>query len=125
MTTQLQSLEADILTGGVIDDAAVDIIRRELPAANRIEKELVTFLLLMRQKARSVCLAFERLVFEALKDNALRDGSIGAEEARWLRQVLFADGKITEDEKALLRELKREARRTSPEFQVLYGECMN
>ena len=39
--------------------------------------------------------------------------------------ALFADGQIDDREKKFLRDLKSAARRTSPEFQVLYGECMN
>lgn len=122
--TTLQTLQSKILADGVIDDAEVELLRRELYIDNQIDKEDVEFLMELRSEARSVCPAFEELFFQALKDNVLQDGSIEGEEAHWLRAMLFADGKIDDREKKFLRDLKREARQTSPEFQILYGECM-
>jgi hypothetical protein len=71
-----------------------------------------------------VCPAFEQLFFQAVKDNVLTDGSIDAEEASWLRAMLFADGVIDDREKQFLRELRKEARQVSPEFKKLCDECL-
>ena len=38
--------------------------------------------------------AFEQFFYQAIKDHILADGRIDAEEAAWLRRMLFADGKI-------------------------------
>ena len=54
----------------------------------------------------------------------LTDGSIDADEAAWLRKMLFADGKIDAREKQFLRDLTSEAYQVSREFQQLYEECM-
>ena len=120
----LQKLKVEVLADGRIDEEEVTRLRDELYADGKIDKEEVEFLIALRNEARDVCTAFEEFFFEAVKENVLTDGSIDAEEAGWLRQMLFADGKIDEREKKFLRELKREARRISPDFQQLYDECM-
>jgi hypothetical protein len=94
-----QRLKAEVLADGVIGDPKVQLIRRELSAGDRIDKGFVDFLRALRDEARSACPAFEGLYFRALKDNALRYASLSAEEARWLRQTLFADGEIDEAQK--------------------------
>ncbi len=120
----LKQLKADILADGKIEDDEVEVIRRELYADGQIDQDEVEFLIALRNEARSTCPAFERLFFEAVKQNVLTDGSVDAEEADWLRRMLFADGKIDDNEKQFLRELRSQARKVSPEFQKLYDECM-
>jgi hypothetical protein len=39
--------------------------------------------------------------------------------------MLFADGKITDEERKFLHELKGEADQVSREFEVLFGESMD
>jgi hypothetical protein len=68
--------------------------------------------------------AFEQLLYKAIKDLILVDGWISAGETAWLRQVLFADGKIEDEERKFLHELKGEAQQVSPEFEALFKECM-
>ncbi len=65
-----------------------------------------------------------RMLFEAIRNVILRDGSIDAAEAAWLRSWIFADGKVDADEKHWLKELKLLADKVSPEFMALYNECM-
>ena len=120
----LQNLKAQVLADGKIEDHEVEIIRRELYADGQIDKDEVEFLIALRNEAKAVCPAFEELFFKAVKQNVLTDGSIDAEEAAWLRSMLFADGKIDDLEKKFLGELKKEAKRVSPEFQTLYDQCM-
>lgn len=38
--------------------------------------------------------------------------------------MLFADGKIKDEERKFLHEFKGEAKQVSPEFEVLFAECM-
>ena len=68
--------------------------------------------------------AFEHFFYEGVKAHILRDGRIGAEEASWLRRMLLADGKIDDQERRFLHELKGEAKQTSAEFEALFAECM-
>jgi uncharacterized tellurite resistance protein B-like protein len=125
MQYQLCPLSLQVLADGTIDDHEVELIRRELYADGKIDREEVDFLIALRNEARAVCPAFERLFFEAVKQNVLTDGSIDAAEAAWLRRMLFADGQIDAQEKQFLRDLKNEAQQVSAEFQQLYNECMN
>jgi hypothetical protein len=67
---------------------------------------------------------FDQFFFRAVKDHLLADGRIGAEAARWLRQVVLADGKIDDEGRRLLHELRGEAGQTSREFEALFAECM-
>ena len=68
--------------------------------------------------------SFETLLFEALRSVILEGGVITAEKTEWIRQFLFADGKIDPAEKHWLRELKKMADRVSPEFEALFQQCM-
>jgi hypothetical protein len=120
----LQKLKATILADGMIEDHEVEVIRQELYADGKIDKDEAEFLIALRNEARGVCPAFEELFFEAVKRNVLADGSIDAEEAGWLRRMLYADGKIDERERKFVWQLRHEASRVSPEFQQLYDECM-
>jgi uncharacterized tellurite resistance protein B-like protein len=120
----LKKLKALILADGVIEDDEVDAIRRVLYADGVIDQEEVEFLIALRNEAMSVTPAFEKLFFEAVKQNVLTDGTIDADEAGWLREMLFADGVIDEAERQFLRDLKAGATRVSPEFQRLYDECL-
>jgi len=58
------------------------------------------------------------------KDHFLAHGRIDAEEAAWLRRMLFADGRIKDEERKFLHELKGEAKQVSREFDVLFEESM-
>jgi hypothetical protein len=118
------------LADGVIDDTEVKILKKELWADGKIDQDEVEFLIdlrnLAQKKAKKGRLkpAFEKLFFKAVEQNVLADGSIDAEEARWLRTMLFADKKIDANEKKFLARLKKAAKSTSPAFDKLYDECM-
>src|SRR3954462_15599672 len=99
----LQKLKAEILADGRIEEQEVETIRRKLYADGQIDREEVEFLISLRNEAKSVCPAFEKLFFQALEQNVLEDGSIDATEAAWLRKMLFADGKVDDAEKQFLR----------------------
>lgn len=122
--SKLNELESRVLADGSIDDAEVELLRRELYGDGKIDQEEVEFLISLRSKAKTTCPAFEQLFFSALKENLLVDGSIDAAEATWLRKMLFADGQIDAAEKQFLTELHTQARQVCPEFQQLFDECM-
>ena len=121
-----------LLADGKIDDVEVKILRRELFADGKIDADEVKFLIDLRNTAQKKAKAanhrmnpkFESLFFKAIESNVLRDGKIDAEEANWLRSMLFADGKIDANEKKFLAKIKKGAKRTSPEFDKLYDQCM-
>jgi hypothetical protein len=118
----LQRLKAQVLADGIIEDQEVELICRELYADAKIDKQVVEFLIALREEALSICPTFEQFLYEAIKHHVLTDGSIKSEETAWLRQVLFVNGKIDEREMQLLWDLKHEASSVSREFQLLYDE---
>jgi uncharacterized tellurite resistance protein B-like protein len=121
-----------ILADGRIDDAEVKMLRKHLWEDGKIEMDEVRFLIDLRNTAQKKARAlkkpvnpkFEQLFFKAISENVLKDGTIDAREARWLRDMLFADRKIDPGEKKLLAKLKKAATKVSPEFEALYQECM-
>jgi hypothetical protein len=125
------ALEA-ILADGTIDDNEVKVLRKELWADGKIDMKEVGFLVELRNAAqkrakaskREVNAKFEALFFKAIEENVLRDGTITSKEAKWLRDMLFADRRIDANEKKFLGRIKKAARKTSPEFDRLYQECL-
>ena len=121
---------AALLADGKIDDTEVKVIKKELYADGKIDRSEVGFLIELRNaaqkkaKGESLSAAFENLFFKAIQDNVLEDGVISTKEATWLRKMLFADGKIDDNEKKFLRKLKGTATRTSAAFDALYQECV-
>lgn len=121
-----------ILADGAIDENEVKVLRKELWADGKIDMKEVAFLVDLRNAAQKKARAnktqvnakFEALFFKAIEENVLRDGSITAKEAKWLREMLFADRRIDESEKKFLGRIKKAAKRTSPEFDRLYQECL-
>ena len=122
-----------LLADGKIDDDEVKALKKELWEDGKIDMEEVNFLIKLRNAAQKKAKArkeevnpkFMALFFSALEKNLLEDGAIDAAEAGWLREMLFADGKIDDDEKKFLARVKKAAKSTSPEFERLYDECMS
>jgi hypothetical protein len=121
-----------ILADGRIDNDEVKVLRRELWEDGKIDNEEVKFLIELRNTAQKKARAakarmnpkFEQLFFKAIAENVLKDGTIDTREAKWLREMLFADRKIDPGEKKFLAKIKKSAKKTSPEFEKLYQECM-
>ena len=121
-----------ILADGEIDDAEVRVLQKELWADDKIDAKEVEFLIELRNIAQKKAKAkkeavnpkFETLFFKAIEQNVLRDGKISNKEAGWLRKMLFADGKIDDNEKKFLSRVKKSATKTSPDFDQLYQECL-
>jgi uncharacterized tellurite resistance protein B-like protein len=124
---------ATLLADSKIDDDEVKALRKELWDDGQIDMEEVKFLIDLRNAAQKKAKAkkeevnpkFTALFFKAIEENVLKDGKIDAAEAGWLRGMLFADGKIDEDEKKFLAKLKKSAKATSPQFESLYDDCMS
>lgn len=112
------------LADGRIDTRETAIIKNEIWADGKLDKSELEFLLDLKKSANSTVGEFNKMLFAALKAAVLADGEISVKEANWLRQFLYADGVIGEDEKAFLRELKAGARATCPEFDALYRQAV-
>ena len=121
---------AALLADGIVDETEVKVLRKELWADGKIDREEVEFLIELRNAAQKkakgepLSASFENLFFKAIQDNVLEDGVISSKEAAWLRKMLFADGKIDDNEKKFLKKLRATATKTSPAFDALYNECV-
>jgi uncharacterized membrane protein YebE (DUF533 family) len=120
----LREIEQHILTTGKVDTPELELLRQELYAHGQIRRPEADFLVELHKRVQHLTPAFEHFFYRAIKDHILADGHIDAEEAAWLRRMLFADGKIDDRERKLLHELKGEARQVSREFEALFEECM-
>jgi len=122
---------AAILADGKIDEAEVKVLKKELWADGKIDDEEVRFLIDLRTvaqkkakaKKEELTPAFEKLFFKAIEENVLKDKKIDAAEAKWLREALFADGKIDAGEWAFLERMDKVAKEKAPEFADLFAEC--
>ena len=114
-----------LLADGRIDQRETDIIRKELFADGVIDDQELEFLLDLKKGAQGVAVAYNVMLFEGVKKHILREGKIDSSDATWLKQWLFADGKIDPPEKKLLQDLKAEAKQVSREFEELYKRCMS
>jgi hypothetical protein len=120
----LRKLEQQILANGKVEGPELEALRRELYADGKVDRAEADFLVALHKRVQRRSPAFEQFFYQAVKDHVLADGNIDAEEAAWLRQMLFADGTIDDAERKLLRELKGEAKQAGPEFEALFAECM-
>jgi hypothetical protein len=117
------------LADGKIDDDEVKVLRRELWADGRIDRDEVEFLIQLRNAAQKKAKKqplnpkFESLFFKAIEENVLEDGDIDDTEARWLREMLFADKKIDANEMKFMSRLNKAAKGKSPAFEQLYQDC--
>jgi uncharacterized tellurite resistance protein B-like protein len=120
----LREIEQAILANGRADGTELEALRRQMYASGKIERREADFLVELHKRVQHKTPAFEQFFYQAIKDHILAHGRIDAEEAAWLRRMLFADGKIDDEERKFLHELKGEARQVSREFHVLFDECM-
>ncbi|OQY55995.1 MAG: TerB family tellurite resistance protein [Candidatus Parabeggiatoa sp. nov. 2] len=119
--------KAAILTDNRIDTREVDLLRENLFADGKINQSELDFMQELRNDCKTSVKAFTELYIEAAKSHLLVEGVIGNAQAKWLRKTITDDEKVKPDEveKRLLEELKAEAKKTSPEFDELYNECMS
>ena len=82
---------------------------------------MAAFLVELHKRVQHMTPAFEQFFYQAVKYHILSHGRIIAEETAWLRQMLFADGAIKDEERKFLHEHKGEAKKISREFEKLLG----
>jgi hypothetical protein len=120
----LQAIEQAILKNGRVDGPELAALRRQLYAGGKIERREADFLVELHKRVQHMTPEFEQFFYQAIKDHILAHGRIDAEESAWLRRMLFADGKIKDEERQFLHELKGESKQVSREFEKLFAECM-
>jgi len=120
----LRQIEQHILANGRVDGPELEILRQQLYADGTIERRKADFLVELHKRVQHLTPAFEQFFYQAIKDHIRAQGRIDAEEAAWLRRMLFADGNIDDEERKFLHELKGEAKQVSPEFEALFDLSM-
>ena len=120
----LQEIKQAILTKGRVDGPELEVLRLQLYAGGKIERPEADFLVELHKRVQHMTPAFEQFFYQSIKDHVLALGRIDAEETAWLRRMLFTDGKIKDEERKFLHELKGEAKKVSCEFETLFAECM-
>ena len=112
----LQELKADLLADGIIDAEEVAKLKEILYADGIIDKEEAEFLFLFfyAVTGKENDPAWETFFIQAISDFLLKDevspGEIDNDEAAWLVEKIGADGQVDGTEKALLENLKKEAK---------------
>lgn len=112
----LQEFKTQLLADGVIDAAEVAKLKEVLYADDTIDKEEAEFLFDLNDavtgKANDA--AWEAFFVQAISDYLLKDevspGEIDADEAAWLVEKIGTDGQVDATEKALLENLKQNAK---------------
>jgi len=121
---KLRHIEQGILATGKVDKRELEVLRQEMHAHGIIGRPEADFLVELHKRVQHLTPAFNHFFYQAIKEHILAHGRIDAEEAVWLRRMLFADGEIDDEERKFLHELKGEAKQVSREFEVLFGESM-
>lgn len=119
-----RQIEHDVLARGRVDGRDLRELRRLVYSGQKIERRDADLLVGLHKRLEHLAPAFEQFYYQALKDHLLAHGRIDAEGAAWLRQLLFADGRIADEKRKFLHELRGEARQVCPEFQALFRESM-
>ena len=117
-----RELLSTTLANQKIDDDEVDSIREQIYRDGQLDLEDVRLLIELYCEAREYPAAFETLFFDVLKKVFLADGEVTPDEQYHLLKMLYSDRVIRNRELEFLRELKREAKHVSPEFDSL---CQN
>jgi hypothetical protein len=120
----LRHIEQAILANGRVDGSELEELRRQLYVDGNIDRRGADFLVELHKRVQHMTPAFEHFFYQAIKNHVLHAGWIDAEEVAWLRRIIFADGKIKDEERKFLHELKGEAKQVSPEFEALFVESM-
>ncbi len=120
----LRQIEHDILAKGRVGGPELNVLRQQLYDNGTIGRAEADFLVELHKRVQHMTPAFERFFYQAIKMHILAHGRINAEETAWLRRMLFADGKIDDEERKFLHELKGEAEQVGQEFEVLFKDSM-
>jgi uncharacterized tellurite resistance protein B-like protein len=120
----LKEIEQTILANGRVVGPELEALRRQIYVGGKIGRQEADFLVELHKRVQHHTPAFEHFFYQAMKDHILADGRINGGETAWLRQLLSADGKIKDEERKFLHELKGEAKQIGREFEALFEECM-
>lgn len=112
------------LADGYIERKEVAILQEEFLSDGVVNKSEAEFLVDLRKNAEKAVIEFHEFVFEVTKKALLEDGTLSADEAKWLEKFILADGKVDDLEKKFLTDLKASAKSISPEAEALFKKFL-
>jgi len=98
----LRQIKQDILATGKVESHELEVLRRVLYADGKISRREADFLVELHKRVQHLTPGFEQFFYKAIKNHILTHGRIDAEEAGWLRQMLFTDGKLHDEGRKLV-----------------------
>ena len=102
--------------GRIIDSKRAEIIKDELLADGKIDKEEFAFLMSLRREAQWVDKQLDDVILKAAKPVLLKSGFITPQDTIWLKATLLSDGRVNERERLFLSELLAASNQHSREF---------
>src|ERR1043166_62762 len=97
MMQKLRQIEQDILAKGRVDERDLEALRGQGYTGRMVERPEADVLVELHKRVQHRTPAFEKFFYQAIKDHILAHGRLDAEEAAWLRQLLFADGELADE----------------------------
>jgi len=117
-------IQHDILAIGKVEGAELEILRKRVYADGAIDRQTADFLVELHKRVQHRTPDFDKFYYRAIKDHILANGRITKEESAWLRRMLHSNGRLSDEGRKFLHELKGEAKQASHEFETLFNECM-
>src|ERR1700688_3991573 len=96
---KLRELEEKIVAKGRVDGTDLETLRAMVYSNGKVDRTRADFLAELHKRVQRMSPAFDHFFYQAIKNHILADGRIDAEEAGWLRQLVFADGKVDDQER--------------------------
>jgi hypothetical protein len=121
---ELRHIEEHVDKHGRVNGHELEEMRQLLYADGKIDRKEANFLVELHKRVKNRTRAFEQFFYKALKDHILTDGKINARKTAWLQDALVSDGKIDDETRKFLHQLKGEATQVHPDFEKLIRKVM-
>ncbi len=122
--TSLREIEERVVANGRVEGHEVRLLRELLYADGKIDRDEADFLVVVHKRVGHRSHQFQQFFYDTIKRHILQDGRIDAEEVGWLRQMIDHDGKLEDEERKFLEQLRGEAKQVGPAFESFYEEYM-
>jgi hypothetical protein len=120
----LRELEERLLASGRVEGNELRELKQIIYANGKVSRAMADFLVVLHKRVGQRTPSFDQFFYQAIKDHILTDGKINAEETAWLRQMIFRDDRVEDEERKFLNQLKGEAKEVGPEFETLLKEAL-
>jgi hypothetical protein len=120
----LREIEVRVVDNGRVEGHEIRLLHDLLYADGKIDRDEANFLVEVHKRVQHRTHGFEQFFYNTIKDHVLADGRVGAGETAWLREVIFRDDTLEDEERKFLQELKGEAKEVSSEFEAFFSEAM-